>query len=682
MTTTKQYQFLNRLQSSSSSPASSSSISFSYSYNAANQRIRRTDADGSYWRYEYDALGQVRSGRKYWSDSTPVAGQQFEYGHDDIGNRTSTKAGGDASGAGLRPASYSPNSLNQYTARDVPGAVDVMGVALATSTVTVNGLPVYRRGEYFRKELPVSNGSSAVWASVTVAATGQASVSGNAFVPQTPEQFAYDLDGNLLSDGRWNYTWDPENRLVKVESLPGGPAASKRRVAWEYDAKGRRIRQTTYDGSSGNYVVTEDLKFLSDGWRHIGELNASNNALVRSYAWGLDLSGTLDGAGGVGGLLMMSSAANGVHFYAYDGNGNVAALVKAADGTVSAQYEYEPFGQTLRATGLVAKESPFRFSTKRTDNTTDHVLYEYRAYGTGPGRWLSRDSAEEDGGLNLYSFAGNDLVSTVDRLGLVIVCACPEQYFQENGITADMYFQDGLAYVGKWGMQGPTSGTGEILWKMLLASRVFTAEGLRVEELERHVASRQNVLKAIDQVRWIIGHDRGFNPKYWADERGTVRWDAAGGVNDMFTDPDTYTRGCRATTRIILLKGVLDTIGPTAFNNAIGTGGWIDSRAFGAHLLMEDDVPIDPMGLGFDWVPGDVGYIQGKNPDHMLNGERVVYKGGMTWWGAVNRPPKERTLMGWIQTVKGWSTDPNFRPYVASTRIYPGVGLRWHPPGR
>ena len=27
-------------------------------------------------------------GKRYWNDWTPVAGQQFEYGFDDIGNRT------------------------------------------------------------------------------------------------------------------------------------------------------------------------------------------------------------------------------------------------------------------------------------------------------------------------------------------------------------------------------------------------------------------------------------------------------------------------------------------------------------------------------------------------------------------------------------------------------------------
>jgi hypothetical protein len=81
-------------------------------------------------------------------------------------------------------------------------------------------------------------------------------------------------------------------------------------VQWQYDALGRRIRQITSAGSSGTWQVTEDLKLVSDPLlfgRHIAELNARDNALVRSYVWGLDLSGTMDGAGGVGGLVMMTS---------------------------------------------------------------------------------------------------------------------------------------------------------------------------------------------------------------------------------------------------------------------------------------------------------------------------------------------------------------------------------------
>lgn len=77
-----------------------------------------------------------------------------------------------------------------------------------------------------------------------------------------------------------------------------------------------------------------------------------------------------------------------------------------------------PFGEPIRATGLMAKENAFRFSTKRTDNTTDLVLYEYRLCNPNTGRWLSRDPLEEAGGENLYGFVGNNPISIFDVLGL------------------------------------------------------------------------------------------------------------------------------------------------------------------------------------------------------------------------------------------------------------------------
>jgi RHS repeat-associated protein len=432
MTTTKQYDALNRLTNLVSTPsgAGQPTISSAYAYNDANQRIRRTEADSSYWLYTYDGLGQVLSGKKYWSDGTPVAGQQFTYTFDDIGNRKTAAAGGDQSGGNLRSATYTANTLNRYTQRTVPGYANIVGSANSSATVTVNNTPTVRKGEYFRGELMVANVTGPAWQALTNLAVLNnganpdivSNVTGNVFVPKTPEPFGYDADGNLTSDGRWTYTWDAENRLTKVESLATGPTASKRKVEWTYDGQGRRIRQTTYDGSSGSYVVTEDLKLVHDGWRCLAELNSSFS-LLHSFVWGLDLSGTMDGAGGVGGLLFVTRHASPItsHFAAYDGNGNVVALVKAADGTVSAVYEYDPFGQTLRATGPMANENPFRFSTKRTDNTTGLVLYEYRVYSASLGRWLSRDPISERGGMNLYGFVNNDAIAHVDASGLMHV---------------------------------------------------------------------------------------------------------------------------------------------------------------------------------------------------------------------------------------------------------------------
>ena len=250
----------------------------------------------------------------------------------------------------------------------------------------------------------------------------------------------------------FTFTWHAENRLLRVQSRSDTPQGSWRRVEWQYDALGRRIRQTTWSWlvQSNLWVMTEDLGMVSDPLlygRHLLELNATN-VLARSYVWGLDLSGTLEGAGGVGGLLWVtlhsgSGAAAGTHFCAYDGNGNVVALASATDGSATGRYEYGPFGEPIRLSGPAVAQNPFRFSTKRTDNTTDLVLYEYRVYQSSTGRWLTRDPINEpgskclrgehpkyrvDGELiddtrvdeekNLYHFVFNDPISLYDYLGL------------------------------------------------------------------------------------------------------------------------------------------------------------------------------------------------------------------------------------------------------------------------
>jgi len=225
----------------------------------------------------------------------------------------------------------------------------------------------------------VNNESVPLWQDVMASVDREQPCGGYAFVPKSREPFSYDLDANLTSDGRWTYTWDAENRLLRVQSGPGTPQGSWRRVEWQYDALGRRIRQTTWSWlvQSNLWGVTEDLKFVSDPLlygRHVVDLNASNHVAVCTYVWGLDLSERMDGAGGVGGLLWVtlhtgSGPAAGTHFAAYDGNGNVVALSAASDGSETARYEYGPFGEPIRVSGPAAANNPFRFSTKRAPAT-------------------------------------------------------------------------------------------------------------------------------------------------------------------------------------------------------------------------------------------------------------------------------------------------------------------------
>jgi len=46
------------------------------------------------------------------------------------------------------------------------------------------------------------------------------------------------------------------------------------------------------------------------------------------------------------------------------------------------------------------------------------AYYGYRYYDPKTGRWPSRDPIEEEGGINLYGFVGNDGVNYVDLVGL------------------------------------------------------------------------------------------------------------------------------------------------------------------------------------------------------------------------------------------------------------------------
>jgi RHS repeat-associated protein len=229
------------------------------------------------------------------------------------------------------------------------------------------------------------------------------------------------------------------------------PDAGKLRVDFTYDWKGRRIQKVVSIWNGTAYVPQSTTKYVYDGWNLVAILN-SDSSLQSSFAWGTDLSGSPQGAGGVGGLLWMTvnSGANaGTYFYAFDGNGNVVALVNAATGAVASQYEYGPFGELLRATGPSAKANSFRFSTKFQDDETDLLYYGYRYYSASMGRWLSHEplSTEDNGAL--YNFVRNGVEGAIDKLGQSMLII----------LVQDLYNQK--APLDKWNDAGVT----EPSWK-------------------------------------------------------------------------------------------------------------------------------------------------------------------------------------------------------------------------
>jgi len=259
----------------------------------------------------------------------------------------------------------------------------------------------------------------------------------------------YDANGNTLTVGRvipnappQNMTlrYDEENRLVEVSD-------STSDSVYTYDGLGRRVeaKVSSWNVSLGTWDLVSDTHYVYDGWRVIEELDSNYNTL-RSYTRGLDLSGSLENVGGIGGLLALanytlgSSTPVSTASYFFDGNGNVIDLV-ADDGTSAAHYQYSPFGEMLVATGLLATVNPYQFSTKERDAVTGLVYYGKRYYNSGAGRWLSRDPIQEQAFFNQhflksrsqrkrmqtealsppYLFVGNNPINGVDPLGLTVL---------------------------------------------------------------------------------------------------------------------------------------------------------------------------------------------------------------------------------------------------------------------
>ena len=87
-------------------------------------------------------------------------------------------------------------------------------------------------------------------------------------------------------------------------------------------------------------------------------------------------------------------------------------------GTKSRTCFEGPFGEVIRATGPMTKANPFRFSTQYQDDETDLLMYPNRPYSASQGRFLRKDSLQEQGGMNVYAFVANNPLSSIDILGL------------------------------------------------------------------------------------------------------------------------------------------------------------------------------------------------------------------------------------------------------------------------
>jgi len=216
-----------------------------------------------------------------------------------------------------------------------------------------------------------------------------------------------------------------------------------------------------------------------------------NNLAHVTYTRGNDLSGTLQGAGGIGGLLarmdhgrMIAGDPSAHAYYHCDGNGNITALVDT-NGFVVARYQYDPYGNLLGMSGPLADANSYRFSSKEWCANSGLYYYGFRYYEPNLQRWPNRDPIGEFGGLNLYSYVFNNSVNFLDRLGLAImfvphdwqgpptpadtIVHCPSEpsgaSVQQNMTTAEsLGFKNSSPFLGDNSDPGFGSLAGSAVW--------------------------------------------------------------------------------------------------------------------------------------------------------------------------------------------------------------------------
>ena len=407
-----------RLQEIQNLNSSSGVISqFDYGYDAKGEITswkQQADSNAA-TRYDigYDAAGQLSSD-VLKTDSTNAVLKQYYYNYDAASNRTSEQIDGAVTTSGA-------NNLNQLTGQSAGGATRFAGTISQPGTVTVNGQPAQMPSSTNFVANPVlSSGTNTV---AVVAANGGGNAATNNYQVVVSGSTAgtptYDAFGNMTNNGNGQtYTWDDENRLLSISQ--GGNT-----YAFAYDGLGRRVSET-------------DNGTLTKQWTWVGaqvaeENDGSGTVQKRFYPQGEQIGGS-------------------PYFYTKDHLGSVREMTDSS-GTIQARYDYDPYGRVTKISGSM--DSDFQYAGYYEHAASGLNLTLFRAYDPNTGKWLSRDPAGEDHGVNLYAYVDNGPIDGIDPLGLWEVTITAADGF---GGQLSFGYNNGHANVGVSGGVGLGGG--------------------------------------------------------------------------------------------------------------------------------------------------------------------------------------------------------------------------------
>jgi len=329
-----------------------------------------------------------------------------------------------------------------------------------------------------------------------------------AITDSNPRALVYDADGNLLTNGVWSYSYDSRNRLSSI-------CSNDVLLATEiYDANSRRVTTESHN---------ETQRHLYDVWNEIRESDSNGNIPSdKDRFWGKDLSGALQGAGGIGGLICESFSGNS-YFPACDNLGNIV-IYSGANGFIVASYRYDAFGNILFEIGAPTAEFLYRFSSKPFDRGL--YYYGYRFFSSDLGRWLARDPEGEIDAKQLFCAFGNNAFSFFDYLGRSLK-AIP---YQDYPVKTELpYFK----LIITWQLDSPATNTGVVIQHMKLSRDICDCSGNKLVDDVREYWEIVGIIK-----KGKVTTDDTYNKLFNGDDlwefpkgrtlpntRGTVTWE-------------------------------------------------------------------------------------------------------------------------------------------------------------
>ncbi len=203
----------------------------------------------------------------------------------------------------------------------------------------------------------------------------------------------YDRNGNLLSDGTLQFTYDVFDRITTITS-------PTHHAIFTYDPFHRRISKKLFIKGA-----CTKCSFLYDGDQEIGSVGS--NQLLELRILGL-------GKGAEIGAAVALELRGELFLPIHDLRGNVIKLISAKTRKVVETTTYTAFGEETISNPI----NPWRFSSKRTDTEFNLVYYGRRFYSPSLGRWLTPDPQGFTDGMNLYAFVHNNPLLKLDLHGL------------------------------------------------------------------------------------------------------------------------------------------------------------------------------------------------------------------------------------------------------------------------